>query len=240
MPRWACVLGIVGFLSGFIGPIVLAPGANQGPMLGIFITGPGGAVLGAILGGVVSLLQIPEPINSRALSLVALIEAVIILYVCIPARQFRDDIVDAEIRGCVHPESLREATVNRLNEITAAHSPLNKPIHWEEAFDKALAGNTGVVIEVYVLRRSRLYKNQAVWNQGTPVVRPWVSANEKSTYFASYLGKDCVGYTNRRRSLLMATGHVSIWPPAYIAEMLDLKVAEPPPANVERLLAALK
>jgi len=38
----------------------------------------------------------------------------------------------------------------------------------------------------------------------------------------------------------MATGHVSIWPPAYIAEMLDLKVAEPPPANVERLLAALK
>ena len=44
----AIVLGAIGFCAGFFGPIIFAPDANQGPLLGIFITGP----LGFILGGV--------------------------------------------------------------------------------------------------------------------------------------------------------------------------------------------
>ena len=48
----ALVLGGLGFVLGFFGPMVFAPEANQGPMLGIFITGPGGAVLGAVAGWV--------------------------------------------------------------------------------------------------------------------------------------------------------------------------------------------
>lgn len=46
----ALILGGLGFVAGFFGPMILAPQANQGPMLGIFITGPAGAVLGAIAG----------------------------------------------------------------------------------------------------------------------------------------------------------------------------------------------
>jgi hypothetical protein len=46
----ALVVGGIGFAAGFFGPMLFAPEANQGPMLGIFITGPGGAVLGAIGG----------------------------------------------------------------------------------------------------------------------------------------------------------------------------------------------
>jgi hypothetical protein len=46
----ALVVGAIGFVGGFFGPIVFAPDANQGPLLGIFITGPLGAVLGAIGG----------------------------------------------------------------------------------------------------------------------------------------------------------------------------------------------
>lgn len=50
MARWALILGTVGFLGGFVGPIVFTPEANQGPLLGIFITGPLGVVLGAVVG----------------------------------------------------------------------------------------------------------------------------------------------------------------------------------------------
>lgn len=46
----AVVLGGVGFAAGFFGPLLFAPGANQGPLLGIFITGPLGFVVGAIGG----------------------------------------------------------------------------------------------------------------------------------------------------------------------------------------------
>lgn len=48
--RAGLVLGLVGFLGGFFGPMFFVPDANQGPLLGIFITGPGGFVLGCIIG----------------------------------------------------------------------------------------------------------------------------------------------------------------------------------------------
>jgi energy-converting hydrogenase Eha subunit B len=42
--------GAIGFAAGFYGPIVLTPEANQGPLLGIFITGPLGFFLGGLVG----------------------------------------------------------------------------------------------------------------------------------------------------------------------------------------------
>ena len=48
----AVVVGGVSFVAGFFGPMIFAPGANQGPLLGLFITGPLGAVAGAVGGGV--------------------------------------------------------------------------------------------------------------------------------------------------------------------------------------------
>jgi hypothetical protein len=48
--RFGLVAGAVGFVIGFLGPLVWAPGANQGPLLGIFVTGPIGFVVGAALG----------------------------------------------------------------------------------------------------------------------------------------------------------------------------------------------
>jgi hypothetical protein len=42
----------IGFSAGFFGPILLTPGANQGPLLGIFITGPLGLMLGAVGGAI--------------------------------------------------------------------------------------------------------------------------------------------------------------------------------------------
>lgn len=44
------LMGITGFVVGFFGPIQFQPWANQGPMLGLFVTGPGGVLLGIIVG----------------------------------------------------------------------------------------------------------------------------------------------------------------------------------------------
>jgi hypothetical protein len=48
----AVILGGVGFAGGFFGPMIFMPGANQGPLLGVFITGPLGFVLGAAGGAI--------------------------------------------------------------------------------------------------------------------------------------------------------------------------------------------
>jgi hypothetical protein len=51
----AAVVGGIGFVAGFFGPLLIAPGANQGPLLGLFFTGPLGIVAGAIGGAVYAL-----------------------------------------------------------------------------------------------------------------------------------------------------------------------------------------
>jgi hypothetical protein len=52
----AVILGSICFLIGFVGPIVLRPDLPQGPLLGIFFTGPLGTVAGAAFGAVIGLL----------------------------------------------------------------------------------------------------------------------------------------------------------------------------------------
>jgi len=39
---WIC------FLVGFVGPMIVRPDANQGPLLGILYTGPAGLVIGFV------------------------------------------------------------------------------------------------------------------------------------------------------------------------------------------------
>ena len=53
----ATILGGIGFCGGFFGPMIFAPDANQGPLLGIFITGPLGFVLGGIGGALVGWIR---------------------------------------------------------------------------------------------------------------------------------------------------------------------------------------
>ena len=43
-------VGMILFLAGFIGPMIVAPDANQGPLIGILYTGPIGTLLGLIWG----------------------------------------------------------------------------------------------------------------------------------------------------------------------------------------------
>ena len=46
----ALVTGGIGFCAGFFGPMIFTPEANQGPMLGLFISGPLGFIAGGIGG----------------------------------------------------------------------------------------------------------------------------------------------------------------------------------------------
>lgn len=46
----AAIIGGVAFLAGFFGPIIFMPNANQGPLFGIFFTGPIGTLVGTLIG----------------------------------------------------------------------------------------------------------------------------------------------------------------------------------------------
>jgi hypothetical protein len=52
-----CLLGGIGLAAGFVGPLVFTPEANQGPLLGIFITGPLGFLAGLLAGTIWAVLR---------------------------------------------------------------------------------------------------------------------------------------------------------------------------------------
>ena len=58
----ALLLGSIGFVVGFFGPMLIAAlvgsEANLGPLWGIFILGPGGAILGFFVGAFVGYKKI--------------------------------------------------------------------------------------------------------------------------------------------------------------------------------------
>lgn len=62
------VLGSISFCAGFFGPIILTPEANQGPLLGIFITGPVGFLIGGISGYVYWLTNERKKIQKDSIS----------------------------------------------------------------------------------------------------------------------------------------------------------------------------
>jgi hypothetical protein len=47
---WGAAIGGICFIAGFVGPVYIGPESPQGPLLGIFISGPAGALLGCAVG----------------------------------------------------------------------------------------------------------------------------------------------------------------------------------------------
>src|SRR5437764_282244 len=69
--QWAVIIGAVGFCGGFFGPIIFTPESNQGPLLGLFITGPLGFVAGGVLGFIYALCFKPRRLPDRGVMLVS-------------------------------------------------------------------------------------------------------------------------------------------------------------------------
>jgi len=97
---WALVLGVTGFAAGFFGPIIFSPDANQGPLLGLLITGPGGALLGAVLGFVVRAARVPAAVAAKALIVSATVLATACLYYSLPSPRYHANAVEMQIIGC--------------------------------------------------------------------------------------------------------------------------------------------
>jgi len=104
------VLGAVGFSCGFFGPMILSPDANQGPLIGILISGPGGALLGLVLGVIVTAVGLSARIARRLLITTSLVLAGVTLYASTPAPQYVGRIVDAEVADCAAPTSVVRMT----------------------------------------------------------------------------------------------------------------------------------
>jgi hypothetical protein len=222
---WALALGGVGFACGFFGPIVLVPEANQGPLLGIFITGPGGALFGLVAGFVARLLPLSALQRWKTLGALCVAFAVGILFFCLPGPELRARLVDAEIRGCESPVATAAAATKEWEQRIAkvTWSPPRK--NWQQDVARMLRDDPGVVLELQVVQSRDVYENRKPWNRGTLVAKDWQPSGETQKFFARDAGAACDAYLgSERKTYLPGSVGTNAWPPDLLPNYLGLQV----------------
>ncbi len=229
---WVLALGAVGFACGFFGPIALNPDANQGPLLGIFITGPGGAVAGLAAGVIARLLPLTDTQRWRSLITLCMVSAIGVLYACLPEPQRIANILDAEVSGCRTPAETADAATadweKRIAEVTWS-PPRN---NWKSDVARMLAKDPGVVVDLHVTQSRDIYENRKPWNKGTRFAGAWREENTEKQFFARFAGTGCDAYLNTGRQQYLPTSQDSTeWPPVLLPNYLGFAVLEAVPGE---------
>jgi uncharacterized membrane protein YccC len=109
---WSLVLGGIAFCCGYLLPLVFSPDANQGPLLGIFVTGPIAAAAGFFSGLIVGAAQLSPRAESRALVVAGLATLIASVDAALPQPEVLAMIVDGHVVDCrpIERASLEEAT----------------------------------------------------------------------------------------------------------------------------------
>jgi hypothetical protein len=222
----AALVGGAGFAAGFFGPIALNPEANQGPLVGILITGPGGALCGALLGAILGALRLRPRAILRALGGAAALLATATLFFALPEPQFRGNLLELSATRCDPPGAFEaEAFAHWDRRIAAARRAAVRS-DWKTGFGAMVAADPGVVITASVTRSTGLYENRKPWNAGT--LRAGKAWWVRERYFAR--GDSCAEWPAGRSGTYFAAGDPrpsETWPPEVLPNFLDLQVLTP-------------
>lgn len=230
----AIIVGFVGFCAGFFGPILVNPDANQGPLVGIFLTGPGGVVGGLILGLLFRLLHLGAVTGWRALMLICSIFVVITLYFCLPQPQWRGEIIEARAVRCLSPQELLPAAISRWERSIAAAPWAKVPSDWQQRAQQVFRNDSGIVLEMAIVRRAEVYELRRPWNRGDIDIRAWQAVVASKNYYAR--DANCATYLQRSPTLYYPQADRNsdnAWPPLVVPDFLDLLVLGAVPANYQ-------
>jgi hypothetical protein len=237
------VLGGTGFAAGFFGPIALNPEANQGPLVGILITGPLGALAGLVLGAIFRFLPVTDRLRLHALVLVCSILALGTLYYCLPEPKVRGYVIEAEVEGCAAPARAFAPALDEWEQAVARTTWATPPANWKDTARRNVERDTGLVLTMRVVRRSTIHEHRKPWNAGRITASPWVARDEAERYYARDAGRDCAAYRARGRDLYTPFTDspsdriepAAVWPPTDTTSFLRLMELGPVPAEYRRL-----
>jgi hypothetical protein len=183
--RWVLILGAVGFAAGFFGPLIFVPEANQGPLVGIFISGPAGAALGFVLYLACRLFSVSARTQWRLLSGTAVVGAVATLIAVQPQSALRGTLYDTEVKSCMLPIASEAEVIRdwekRIADVTWA-APRSG---WQQDMHQTLADAPGILVQADVVRENRVFENRKPWNRGSIFAQGWKEKSETKTFYYS-------------------------------------------------------
>jgi len=233
---WAFTLGCTGLICGYFGPIILNPGANQGPLLGIFISGPISLFVGIFLGLVAGFASLKGKANVFALGVASLIVAAVTLSMGLPAPRYVGFVVDAEVRGCKQPRELTADRVAWWNKTQESKEWSRRP-GWKENLNRMINKDAGVVLDMWVYRERKLFEQRKPWNRGRIVATAWSEENKPKKFYTRFSGGSCSKYIDGARALYFPQWETStVSPPDILPTFLGLHVLQDVPAEYRSLI----
>ncbi|MGH8175889.1 MAG: hypothetical protein ACREV5_06465, partial [Steroidobacter sp.] len=191
---WALVLGLAGFVAGFFGPMLLRPDANQGPMVGIFITGPGGAAAGLVLGVLFRFLPVTNARRRQALFTSSIALALGTLYFCLPPPDTLGMLMHGELKDCQSPAAFSSDAISHWEKRVANAHWMTARAGWKEDVPRMLSENRGVVLTIDVRRQNPVRKHRKPWNTNRIDAEGWTDVSYSRQYFADFAGAACSDY----------------------------------------------
>lgn len=238
---WILIVGGVGFAAGFFGPIAFNPEANQGPLVGIFITGPGGVLLGCVLWGVSRLLNFSLAAQWRTIALSSTVLGVGTLIFAFPEPALKGYGLDFQIERCETPAQGAEQALQSWDQRIAQVTWAAPRSGWRDQALRLLQADSGSVLHGTLVRQNRVYEKRKPWNNGELFAQGWRTLNKPSSY---YVPGACTNYPVGTRTVYFAAYDMSVlapgvkreWPPTDPAGLLDRQTLETIPAIFQPLL----
>jgi hypothetical protein len=231
------ILSAAGFCAGFFGPMIFAPDANQGPLVGIFMSGPGGAILGLLLYALIRISHVSPSRAWQMLFVCCLALVFVTLYFVMPGPAFRGYIQEVRIESCKKPADQSDRAAKYWeDEFVKSRSPATRP-NWREDSLAMLQDDDGVVLEVTIIRQKKISTERKPWNNGHILAGEWQTTDKQQSFYAKYAGDSCANYASGTSTTQFNDQYFEAapkdlgWPPGKVANYLDLQTLESIPEN---------
>jgi hypothetical protein len=228
----AAVVGLFGLLGGScFGPSYFSVDGigTAAPLNGIFLSGPVGVMLGALLGAAASLRNWRSWVFAGVLVLVAVGVLLGGMALNWPESYVEGRQIEGEISACRSPLLLRDEAVSQWRKTLSSEQWMKPRPGWEADLDRLIAHSDGVVLTVKVRKRRDFYQHREPWRYGRVDPTGWRRKSNTEEFFARFAGPGCTAYRlGERRYFMEESGEISGEDlPHTLPRFLDLHVITP-------------
>lgn len=163
--KWILYVGVAGFLAGFVGPMIMAPSSNIGPLIGIIYTGPAAFVVGAALWAICAVFKPAPRFQWRALYSIVSIGTLAIVLSIHPEPAWKGFVFEGRVASCDRPADLEEDVLDHWHERIAQVHWESPRAGWESGMRSTLRAAPGVVVTVRFERRNAIRQHRKWWNK---------------------------------------------------------------------------
>jgi hypothetical protein len=237
---WIVLLAVAGFCAGFFGPMVFVPESNQGPMVGIFLSGPAGFVFGLLM----FLLMKFVPLSGRSqwvlLAVLSTAGVLTTLFFVQPEPATRGYELEIILERSRPPGEVADAVIADWKKEIARVTWAAPRVGWEAQMRTALAADPGLVLETVLLRQRAIKEHRKPWNRGQLFAMPWQPMQEKRSYYLRPDARTLAGGASPARVFLRYDSTATIrgpdiWPPLEPEAFIGYSRLESDPADYAAL-----